>query len=161
MKQKKKNNVPKRIRRNIFFIAIVTVVLLVVSSVMEDIAYYSSSAPIALPEYTAQELWENPLPAPEWISEISTIYGENGVFHDKSLCVSLNLSSLWDWERGDHSQILRRTTGITIDGTKVSRRDMSFWKIERMQLNCEKCNIDVSLPPKLVPKQVGVFNEYK
>lgn len=149
MRQKKKNGKPNRlILWEIFWlIGFVLVLMLVIS--MADIVYYGTSAPIVTPQHSAQELWDDPLPIPDWILSVPTKY-DNTRGSNKSTCVSLIRANIWDWEHEDREQTIKSTTSISVDRVNVSRHDMEFWTVSGYQLNCVNCNIDFDDEPNYV-----------
>jgi hypothetical protein len=102
--------------------------------------------PVVTPAHSAQELWDNPLPTPEWITDVATIYGDLSDFYwgsfldDYPLCVKLRLDAIWNWdvEYADPWELLHGTTSITVDGTAIAYHEIRISHISHpIGLGCE------------------------
>jgi hypothetical protein len=76
------------------------------------------SASVVMPQYRAEELWENPLPLPS----VMEVYENEG----GGICVAGNAHELWELSDRDIVRSVRDTTGVTIDGRIIPRYKLFF-----------------------------------
>jgi hypothetical protein len=106
-------------------VAILLVVVVATLAIVGPELYYASSAPIVTPQYSAEELWKNPLPTPGVINELWTEPGQ-ALGYKRALCVGIWTYALWEQNERDVYLAVQDTTGITVDGQIISRRDMNI-----------------------------------
>lgn len=93
----------------IFLVFCVSVVSLIVLSILFPFLFL---APLHIPTYSAQELWENPLPLSDTISSVTTASGQLIFIED--LCVNLQMT-----EAEEKNWSAQNTVGISVNSRRV------------------------------------------